>query len=212
MKLFTTIISSFIILAACGQNTEKPLSQTGVGGPCEGCEAIHESPVPFDQLNHVDTLPGFAFGSNKMVISGTVYKPDGKTPAPGVVVYVYHTDSTGTYPRKGNEKAWGQRHGYLRGWMKTNEKGQYQFYTTKPGAYPGQTENPAHIHITIKEPDKNEYYIDDFLFDEDPLLTQQQRSRLKQRGGSGIVQLKNSNGLLSATRDILLGKNIPDYQ
>jgi hypothetical protein len=26
------------------------------------------------------------------------------------------------------------------------------------------------------------------------------------------VQLKNSNGLLSATRDILLGKNIPDYQ
>ncbi len=44
----------------------------------------------------------------------------------------------------------------------------------KPAAYPGRTD-PAHIHITIKEPDKSEYYIDDFLFDDDPLLIEHER-------------------------------------
>ena len=49
----------------------------------------------------------------------------------------------------------GRRHGYIRGWMKTNEKGQYRFYTLKPASYPNSTA-VKHIHPTIKEPGKNE--------------------------------------------------------
>jgi protocatechuate 3,4-dioxygenase, beta subunit len=63
----------------------------------------------------------------------------------------------------------------------------------------------------VKEPDKNEYWIDEVLFEDDPLLTAAQRSRAENRGGNGIVHLEQMDGLLTATRDIILGKNIPDY-
>jgi protocatechuate 3,4-dioxygenase beta subunit len=36
-----------------------------------------------------------------MVIHGRVFKSDGRTPAPGIIVFAYHTDRTGIYaPRE----------------------------------------------------------------------------------------------------------------
>ncbi len=145
-----------------------------------------------------------------MVVAGTIYKVDGKTPAPGVVLYVYHTDQQGNYSKKGNETGWGKRHGYIRGWVKTNDKGQYKFYTLKPAAYPGRN-IPAHIHPVIKEPGMNDYYIDEFLFDDDPFLTKEERKKQEGRGGNGILVLQKKDGMLYAQRDIILGKNVPDY-
>ncbi len=212
MKQILLILLTLISLTGCSQSTNQKnkATQKEVGGGCEGCEAIYENPVPFEKLNHVDTLPDFNEQGPKIKISGIVYQSNGKTPAKDVVLYFYHTDQTGHYPRKGNETGWGKRHGYLRGWVKTNNKGEYEFYTLKPAAYPQRGE-PAHIHITVKEPDKNEYYIDDYLFDDDPLLTQIQRSNLKNGGGNGIVKLKLLNGILEAKRNITLGLNISDY-
>lgn len=97
--LFSPLL--FCSLAACSQNTpvvsDRVLTKA-VGGSCEGCEAIYESPVPFAALNEVDTLPLFGeAGPRLVVISGTVDKSDGKTPTPDVVLYVYHTDQTGKY-------------------------------------------------------------------------------------------------------------------
>ena len=158
--LFAVIIISNI---GCSQNSTK--KSTGndihVGGRCEGCEAIHESPVPFDSLNNLCWLPDWNDKGRKLAINGVVYNADG-TPAPNVIIYVYHTDQTGVYPKKGDEKGWAKRHGYIRGWMKTNEKGEYKFFTLRPVAYPGR-QNPEHIHVTIKEPGKNEYWIDEYL-------------------------------------------------
>ena len=203
----------FLSLASCAQNnvtvSDKAITKT-VGGPCEGCEAIFESPVPFEALNEVDTLPTFGEQGPKLVVSGTVYKSDGKTPAPGVVLYVYHTDQSGQYRKTGNEKGWATRHGSIRGWVKTNEQGAYRFYTIRPAAY-SKTGPPAHIHVTVKEPDKNEYYIDDFLFDDDPFLQAEERQRQRNRGGNGILKLEEKNGIFYGTRNIILGKNITDY-
>lgn len=70
---------------------------------------------------------------------------DGVTPASGVVIYLYHTDQTGHYPKKGDEKGWGSKHGYLRGWVKTDRKGFYKFVTLRHATYPGRDE-PGHIH------------------------------------------------------------------
>jgi len=64
----------------------------------------------------------------------------------------------------------------------------------------------------VKEPDKNEYYIEDYVFEDDPLLNDEERKRLKSRGGSGIVLPKMEKGILQVQRDIILGKNIPDYE
>lgn len=182
-----------------------------VGGPCEGCEAIHESLVPFEKLEAVTKLPDASWDGKKPIgINGIVYKADGKTPAPGVILYVYHTDETGHYPKKGDESGWAKRHGYIRGWMRTNEKGEYKFVTLRPAPYPGRTD-PAHIHITVKEPGLNEYYIDEYLFDDDLLLTSSVRQKLENRGGSGILKLKDVGNMFKAERHIYLGQNIPNY-
>jgi len=181
-----------------------------VGGRCEGCEAIFESPVAFEKLPNVITLPDYNEKGPKIEISGIVYKRDGRTPAKDVVIYVYHTDQTGHYTAKENAAGWGKRHGYIRGWLKTNKKGEYRFYTLRPAAYP-QRNAAQHIHVTIKEPDKNEYYIDSYLFDDDPLLTPEERSRNQNKGGDGVIHLKQENGIWKAKRNIILGLNVQDY-
>ncbi len=203
----------------CSQNSGKKTTETRpvhVGGSCEGCEAIYETPTPFDSLSNLSWLPDWNDKGRKLAVDGIVYKADG-TPAAGVVIYVYHTDQTGVYPTKGNEKGWNKRHGYIRGWMKTNEKGEYKFFTLRPAAYPGR-QAPEHIHVTIKEPDKNEYWIDEYVFDDDQLLTEKERKQCRDRGGSGIIKVKDVGNpdkpgqvMLKAERNIYLGKNIPDY-
>ena len=212
--VLTAIVITALYSSGCSQATNQKKSNENnnvhVGGKCEGCEAIYESPIPFEKLSWIDTLPDFNETGPRLEISGTIYQVDGKTPAKDVVLYIYHTDQTGHYSVKGNETGWGKRHGYIRGWIRTNEKGQYKFYTLLPAAYPGRRD-PAHIHPVIKEPNKNEYWIDEYLFDDDPLLTKEERNKSRQYGGQGIIKLKKENGMLVGNRDIILGLNIPDY-
>ncbi len=203
---YITCMITVFTYASCGQ------SQSGqhVGGSCEGCEAIFESPVDFKDLKSVVTLPDFSDPGPKLEISGIVYNRDGKTPAKDVVIYVYHTDQKGIYPTKGNEKGWGKRHGYIRGWVKTDKNGFYQIFTLRPASYPNR-KDPAHIHVTVKEPDKNEYWIDEFLFSDDPLLKNEPHLN-RERGGNGILEVQPAEkGISHATRHIFLGLNVPDY-
>ncbi|HZH66219.1 MAG TPA: hypothetical protein VEY10_15080 [Flavisolibacter sp.] len=204
----------FIMLSGCSQTNSQDKKEAAtelkVGGPCEGCEAIYESKVPFKALNEIDTLPDFNEAGPKLVISGTVYKSDGKTPAPGVVLYVYHTDQTGRYRVGEAETGWGRRHGSLRGWIKTNTLGRYKFYTLRPASYSKQGP-PAHIHITVKEPDKSEYWIDDFHFADDPLLTAEDRKKFQNRGGNGVIRVEKRAGVFYGERHIYLGKAVTDY-
>jgi len=220
LKLKTMKSLLFILLASgmtmngCSQNNttknQATKSKIHVGGVCEGCEAIYECPVPFEQLNEVDTLPDFNEVGPKIEISGIIYKRDGKTPAPGVILYIYHTDQAGLYSKKGDENGWGKRHGYIRGWIKTDKNGFYKFYTLVPASYPN-SKNPKHIHPTIKEPGYNEYWIDEFVFDDDPLLPETERTRSKPVGGDGVLKTYIKDGMLRAHRNIILGLNVRDY-
>ena len=214
VSMFITLLC--IVTYSCAQ---KPSTNSiankrvkgNAGAPCEGCEAIYECPVPFDKLSHQLILPDREGKGRKLTVRGIVVKADGITPAPEVIVYVYHTDQTGIYPKKGDETGWGKRHGYIRGWMRTNEKGEYTFYTLRPASYPNDS-IPAHIHITIKEPAMNEYWIDDYFFEDDPFLTIKERKKLDERGGNGILKLREiGKGEFVAERNIILGKNIPNY-
>lgn len=208
------VASLTITISGCTQTNSKEknnsASQIKIGGGCEGCEAIYEQAPAFDKLNWTDTLPDYFEPGPKLVISGIVYKADGITPAPNVILYVYHTDQTGRYTSKIGQTGWAKRHGYIRGWMKTNEKGEYKFYTLVPGHYPG-TNSPAHIHPIIKEADKNEYWIDEYLFDDDKFLTSSERKKSENRAGNGILTLEEKDGILYGERNIYLGRNIPGY-
>lgn len=209
-----------IINLSCAQRSDNgKKSDKVVGGGCEGCEAIYE--YGSKKLTWVDTLPDFHEPGPKLEISGTIYLKDGKTPAKDVILYIYHTDQTGEYSSKGNDpdgyrEGWGKRHGYIRGWIKTNADGKYKFYTLRPGAYPGR-ENPEHIHPTIKEPGYTEYWIDEYLFEDDPIFVRlsekEKKSNLHGRGGNGVLKVtKDKNGMQIAKRDIILGLNVPGYE
>lgn len=182
---------------------------SGIDGP----DGLYDMPTTLDWK---DTSPGWAQPGPKILLTGVIYQPDGTTPAPGIVMYYYHTDTDGRYrhrpgePRSMPPNEQGQTHGSIRGWIKTGVDGRYAIYTVRPGAYPGESE-PEHVHVTIKEPGIPEYYIDDFVFDDDPLLTERKRGRMKDRCGSGIVKLVPKDDLLVGERDIVLGRNIPGH-
>jgi protocatechuate 3,4-dioxygenase, beta subunit len=181
-----------------------------VGGYCEGCEGIYDG-MPA-QLNWETRIAAATEPGEPMEASGVIYQPDGKTPAAGVILYAYHTDARGIYPPVSGANGAALRHGRLRGWIKTNARGEYKFATIKPASYPNST-IPSHVHLIVKEPDKNEYYIDSFEFEDDRFLTQQERARRRKIGGNGVVRLtKNASGVWVTRRDITLGLNVPNYR
>ena len=138
-----------------------------------------------------------------MIISGTVYNPDGKTPAPNVLIYFYHTDSEGYYGR-GNGEA---QHGHFRGWMLTDKEGRYEFSSIRPAAYPVR-KFAAHVHMTITTQNMREDSIDSILFEDDKLISRQERETAGRKGGfNPIVKLEKTAGAIwQATRDIQLWK------
>ncbi len=193
----------------CGPGAEGARAQTGrVGGYCEGCEAVYLG-RPREIASSVRIAPEGEPGE-PLEMRGRVLRLDGKTPAPGVVLYIYHTDARGYYSPAPGAEGWARRHGHLRGWVKTDARGEYAFQTIRPAAYPGRDE-PAHIHAIVLEQGINEHYIDDYVFDDDPLLTPPKRARLRQSGGSGVVTLTKTGGVWKGTRDIVLGLNVPGY-
>ncbi len=204
-NLILPFLACAILSASCAQpqNTDRV-----VGSACEDCDMMFEG-MP-SNLSWQTTIAGPDEPGESMIISGIIYKKDGKTPAPGVILYVYHTDAKGLYspaPRQTSAK----RHGHLRGWIKTNEQGRYEIKTIRPASYPN-SRNPQHIHPIIKEPGATLYWIDEFLFDDDPVLTEQEKARQEKRGGYGVVTLKkNDKGVWIGKRDIILGMNVPNY-
>ncbi|HAA20611.1 MAG TPA: intradiol ring-cleavage dioxygenase [Cytophagales bacterium] len=210
MKYSLILLFGWLVTACQGQPGSAS-AQHQVGGPCQDCEALLDFRLLAPPLTPTDTLPGYHTTEPRLKITGTVYQQDGKTPAKGIIVYVYHTNQEGIYQPGPNPVGWETRHGQYRGWMKTSAQGQFTYYTFRPAAYPNGRE-PEHIHIYVQEPDTNPFYLDSYYFTDDPLLTDAVRRTLPKRGGSGIVSLKEKNGHWTAHRDIILGLNIPDYE
>jgi protocatechuate 3,4-dioxygenase beta subunit len=193
------LAAACLLGAAC---TSSPSGEAGAQ-PLPACEWCGTGEAPEDLAWETRIAPPDEPGE-LLVVEGVVYEPDGMTPVPGVVLYLYHTNAAGVYPRRGDETGNGRRHGYLRAWLRTDDAGRYRFTTIRPGAYPGGGA-PAHIHVTVEEPGRGEYYVDDFVFEGDPALTPAYRARLHGRGGSGIVTLtRDAEGVWRGTRDFVL--------
>ena len=169
---------------------------------CEGCEAIYER--SFDDLSWRTTIPPEGEPGEPLVLAGRVFQSDGKKPAAGIIIYAYHTNAKGVYPTRGDERGWERRHGYLRGWVETDAEGRYQFTTIRPALYPSRSA-PAHIHLVIKEPGRQEYWIDQVVFEDDPQVDDRYRDERRGRGGSGIIRLTmDESGVWQGRRDIVL--------
>ena len=151
-------------------------------------------------LNNTDSIPDFASKPNPLKITGTVFLSDGVTPAKDVILFVNQADENGDYELKTQFK---KRYVHHRGWVKTNADGQYTFYTFIPGT-DRHSNALKSIHLVIKEPSKEEYSGDDFLFEGDPLLTASCRERLAENGIDSILNPVKQDDMLVATRNIVL--------
>lgn len=135
-----------------------------------------------------------------MTISGIVFNKDGKTPAPNVLIYLYHTDMYGIYGRPGEHK-----HGKFRGWLLTDDQGRYEFSSIRPASYPNSTQS-QHVHMTITTLDQKEDWIDSILFEGDRFITARERDSAGKKGGfQPIVRLeKGADGASRGVRNIQL--------
>ena len=137
-----------------------------------------------------------------LIISGTIYAPDGRTPLPGMNLWVYQTDATGHYSKL-SESGGDNRNTRIHGLLRTNAEGRYEFHTIKPAPYPGRN-NPAHIHAYVSGPGYPEYWIDEYLFEGDPFITQEIRGKLSGEGNfASILKLtRGADGVSRGVRDI----------
>jgi protocatechuate 3,4-dioxygenase, beta subunit len=165
------------------------------GAPCGSCD--EPGNLSWKTVVTPEKEPG-----EPLVISGKVFQPDGKTPAEGMVLYVFQTDATGHYNAKDDPS-----HPRLKGWMKIGADGKYEFRTIKPGAYPHRVE-PAHIHVHAYGPGYSERSIEDYWFEGDPRINE--AALKKATGPEGhpfvvIIPLKrDGDGVWRGTRDIKL--------
>lgn len=141
--------------------------------------------------------PGEAFS-----ISGRCLSWQTGQPVAGIIIYAYHTDNTGVYT--GGPK--GTRHARLRGWMRTGADGVYAFDSIKPGLYPNR-DTESHVHLTVLEPGRKPYWIDNIVFDGEFGVDRAYRAKMTNRGGNGIIPLKRANGVWTGVRDIKLERH-----
>ena len=203
----------YLLLISCNEQTNhKPKNESNkiVGNGCDGCELMYIG-MP-KNISSIDTSSGWKEKGQKLIITGTTFQLDGKTPAPNVVIYYWQTDNNGYYSPKAEMDEKAKKHGHIRGWVKTDANGKYTIKTIRPAPYPNDI-LPAHIHLSIKEPDiENEYYTDEINFDDDKLLIPHlKKYRQENRGGSGITRILLKDSLQIAEHDIILGLNIPNY-
>lgn len=166
------------------------------GAPCGSCVAPAH-------LSWKTIIPPSKEPGELLDISGTIYQPDGVTPAEGIVLFVFHTDVTGYYNEQDDAS-----HPRLKGWMKTGANGRYEFRTIRPGAYPHRS-TPAHIHAHLYGPDYSERSIDDYWFEGDPRINPKELFHARETGGTVIVTLQRGNdGVWRGVRDIKI-KSVP---
>lgn len=107
----------------------------------------------------------------RLLVSGVVYGADGKTPLANASVYVYHTDAKGLYtPDVKNDN----RNPRLRGYLRTDATGRYEYRTIKPAPYPGDGP-PAHIHYHVNAPGYQERVFE-IVFEGDPKISKDIRA------------------------------------
>jgi protocatechuate 3,4-dioxygenase beta subunit len=138
----------------------------------------------------------------RLIVTGQVFGPDGKTPLAGASVYVYHTDAKGLYTPETNDN----RNPRLRGYMRTDAQGRYEFSTIKPAPYPNNR-IAAHIHYVVNAPGYQERVFE-IVFEGDPKIDERIRSDAAKEGsGFSICALtRDQQDVWRCAQDVKMRK------
>lgn len=195
---------AFPLLIGCKTDTlaqktasDLELIKKNAADNCDGWCGAKDAP---DDVSWKTSLAKTADLGERMIISGTIFAVDGKTPAPNILIYLYHTDVYGIYGRAGEH-----RHGKHRGWMLTDAQGRYEFSSVRPASYPNSAV-PQHVHMTLTGKDRREDWIDSIWFADDKFVTQVTRREISGKGGFDPVlkMEKDASGIWRGVRDIRL--------
>jgi protocatechuate 3,4-dioxygenase beta subunit len=123
-----------------------------------------------------------------LVINGVVFQADGRTPLRGASVYVYQTDARGYYAPDNARASDNPR---LRGYLRTDAQGRYEFRTVRPGSYPG-TQNPGHIHYHVSAPGYRERVFEIVVEGDSLIPAQWRRDATNPVASVAMVRLESS--------------------
>lgn len=185
----------------------------GASKACRVTEADVLGPFYRFGAPHQTRLAGPDDRGDWLILGGTVFSSDCRTPLPGALIEVWQANSEGVYDvsKPGNFTEVSKFH--LRGILQTNDKGRYEIETIVPGRYPvppglpglekyaGLT-RPAHIHFRVIDslhvPVTTQLY-----FKGDPYLANDPWAGHKQ---TLAVELKQDGKLKRSTFDIVLAR------
>jgi protocatechuate 3,4-dioxygenase beta subunit len=138
----------------------------------------------------------------RLIVAGQVFGPDGKTPLADASVYVYHTDAKGLYTPETNDN----RNPRLRGYMRTDAQGRYEFSTIKPAPYPNNR-IPAHIHYVVNAPGHQERVFE-IVFDGDPNIDERMRADAAKEGSAFSIRAltRDQQGVWRCAQDVKMRK------
>lgn len=161
---------------------------------CAATEADFRGPMYLAGAPRRSVLAGPKEPGERLLIRGTIFGSDCRTPLPRTLLDVWQADARGEYHWKDEDYR-------LRGQLLTNERGGYEIATIKPAGYSGR---PAHIHFTIAAPG-HVPLTTQLYFKGDPRLDHDVcGSACKSDDPHRIVELaKEANGL-SGTFDVVL--------
>ncbi|HKA35362.1 MAG TPA: hypothetical protein VKH43_00985 [Thermoanaerobaculia bacterium] len=177
---------SGVILAAMLLRVTASSAEPAPSNPCAGATSVAVLAGPEE--------PG-----ERLVVTGTVFAPDGVTPAPGVFLYVYNTDATGHY---NSERGLPPR---LHGWMKSGPDGRYEYRTIKPASYPG-SRIPAHVHTQLWGGGYTPQAGPELNFEGDPFLKSSEREHSASLGRFAFIRSarKDAQGVWRVEQDLRL--------
>lgn len=141
-----------------------------------------------------------------LVVFGLVTAPDGE-PEGGVLVHAYHTDADGLElgDREDSIATW-----KFQGWVLTDETGQFEFQTVRPTPEPSG-QSGAHIHFTLESEIYGRQRAPTAFLADDPLVTDDQRSRSRAFGRFGSVrEVQSEYGVQHISVNLRL-KELPDF-
>jgi hypothetical protein len=136
-----------------------------------------------------------------LILSGTVYGPDGRTPVDGARLRIYHTDAAGLYSHDRPDASQPR----LQCVLTTDASGRFEVRTIVPGAYPGQQTTAAHVHMMVSVGGGAEQNAT-FSLAGDSRLSSSDYEKLGQAGTFSAIRPieRGADGIFRCVRDIRL--------
>jgi protocatechuate 3,4-dioxygenase beta subunit len=164
-------------------------------------EARSQSEATGQDTSYRAALSSSSEPGEKMEMKGVILTADGK-PLAGASVYAYHTDARGMYNQEGRGGS-GNREPRLRGTMRTNSAGQFEFRSIKPGTYPSGGA-AAHVHFEVTPPGGKVQYFE-AVFRGEPHVTEEMAAESARGSAQRVVTLqRGADGVLRGNVELRL--------